>query len=217
VGAWDRGLFEWINHWPDDWNPFLKFFSVALNQGWVKVAFGLMLLGMILRSERTRKTVLLALIAIGIANTMTNVVKEAFPTNRPFNDQARYALLKDDGYVLVQTETGTRSTVPKDFNGVFLRVGESKSKGTASAHSANMAALAFAMCYFLGYWGLPWVGVALLTGVSRIYTGAHYPSQVLLGWLAGVFAAFVVIKTWEAWTRSRKIVQSDEDDGTELA
>lgn len=212
MGAWDQGLFEWINHWPHAWNPFLKFFSVALSMPWVKVALGTIILGMALRGERSRKAVLLALVAVGIANTMTNIAKEAFPTNRPFNDQPRYALLKDQGFVLVQTETGTRSKVPKDFNGVFVRVGDSKSKGTASAHSANMAALAFAMCYFLRLWGIPWVAVALLTGISRIYTGVHYPSQVMLGWLCGAFAAFVVIKTWEAWSRRQDVVQSGEDE-----
>ena len=212
MGAWDQGLFEWINHWPHSWNPFLKFFSVALNQTWVKAVLGVVILGMAVRGERSRKAVLLALIGVGIANTMTNIAKEAFPSNRPFNNQSRYALLKDDGYVLVQTHTGTRSKVPKDFNGVFLRVGDSKSKGTASAHSANMAALAFAMTYFLRGWGIPWIGVALLTGLSRIFTGAHYPSQVMFGWLCGIFAAFVVIKTWEAWTGRGVVVQSGEDE-----
>lgn len=217
MGEWDRGLFRWINHWPDDWNPFLKFFSVALNQGWVKIAFGAMILGMVWRGERTRKTVLLALVAIGIANTITNVAKEAFPVERPFNHQVRYAVLKDKGFVLVHRDSGSQSKVPKDFDGVYVRVGESKSKGTASAHSANMAALAFAMAYFLRWWGLPWIGVALATGISRVYTGAHYPSQVMLGWLAGVFAAFVVIKTWEALQRARNRVESEDDEGPELA
>jgi undecaprenyl-diphosphatase len=77
------------------------------------------------------------------------------------------------------------------------------SYGTASAHAANMAAVAFVTTYFLGKWGYPWIVVAFLTGLSRIYMGLHYPSQVLLGWFCGAFSAFLVIKTWEAYLRVR--------------
>lgn len=203
MGSWNDAIFRWINHWPQDWNPFIKFFSVALSLKWVKIGFGLMLVGMLVRGAKTRKAVLLALISIGMANTMTNVFKEALPMNRPFQDAA---------FVKVEDRVASR-----DRDLVLLRVGHSDSKGTASAHSANMAALAFAMVYFLGWWGTPWIAVALLTGISRIYTGAHYPYQVLLGWACGLFAAVVVIKTWEAFVRMRNGVQSEEDEAPELA
>lgn len=196
-------LFHWINKWPESWSSFLHFFSVALSQPWVKIGFGILLLAMLLRGERTRKAVILTLVSIGIANTMTNVAKEAFPMNRPFQDM---------GYV----DEAVQFTAA-NADRAYLRVGHSDSKGTASAHSANMAALAFGMCYFLGLWGTPWILVALLTGLSRIYTGAHYPSQVALGWLCGAFAAFVVIKTWEALAQRRSGVQSEGDERPELA
>lgn len=162
-----------------------------------------MLLGMLARGAKTRKAVLLALISIGIANTTTNIFKEGLPMNRPFQDAA---------YEKVE------ATLPPNAKEVILlRVGHSDSKGTASAHSANMAALAFVMTYFLGWWGAPWIAVAFLTGLSRIYTAAHYPYQVLLGWFVGAFCAFVVIKTWEAFVRSRNGVQSEENETPELA
>jgi undecaprenyl-diphosphatase len=196
----DWRLLDWVNHWPEGWNPFLKFFSVALNQGWVKVGFALMIIAMVWRGPKTRKAVILALLSIGLANTLTNVFKESFPVNRPFQD-APYSQDGGRTYKNLFSEAGPS---------IILRVGHSDSKGTASAHSANMAALAFAMCYFLRRWGIPWVVVALFTGISRVYTGAHYPSQVLLGWACGVFAAFVVIKTWEAFVSRRSGVQSGE-------
>ncbi len=202
MGGLNGQLFDWINKWPEAWNPFLKFFSVALSQGWVKIGFAFMIVAMLWRNERTRKAVLLALVAIGIANTMTNVAKEAYQGNRPFQDL---------GYVSEPTEFTLQNQ-----DKVFLRVGHSDSRGTASAHSANMAALAFTMCFYLRWWGLPWALVALLTGISRIYTGAHYPYQVGLGWLCGIFAALVVIKTWEAFVRLRGGVQWEADDVPEL-
>lgn len=203
MGSWNDSIFWSINHWPQEWNSFLKFFSVALSLPVVKIGFGLMLIGMLARNPKTRKAVLLALISIGIANTITNVFKEGLPMNRPFQDKAFEKV---------------EETLPPNANeAVLLRVGHSDSKGTASAHSANMAALAFAMCYFLRRWGTPWIAVALLTGISRIYTGAHYPYQVLLGWGCGLFSALVVIKTWEAFVRMRNGVQSEENESPELA
>jgi undecaprenyl-diphosphatase len=200
----DGLIFDGINKWPQDWNGFLTFFSIALSLPAVKIFFGLLIIGMLWRSQKTRKTVLLALVSIGIANTITNVAKEGFPMNRPFQDM---------GYVKEEAQFNDMFD-----HRVYLRVGHSNSKGTASAHSANMAALAFAFCYFLGWWGTPWIAVALLTGISRVYTGAHYPSQVLMGWACGIFAAFVVIKTWEAFVRGRTGVQSGiEDERPELA
>jgi undecaprenyl-diphosphatase len=217
VGTWDQSLFDWINHWPQSWNLFLKFFSIALNLPVVKIFFGLLIIAMIVRGEKTRKAVLLALISIGIANTITNVAKEGFPMKRPFQDR-EFAMHKKGDLAMIDRGFSKITVWPDKYEGVILRVGHSDSRGTASAHSANMAALAFAFCYFLGWWGTPWIAVALLTGISRVYTGAHYPSQVLLGWACGIFAAFVVIKTWEAFVKRRTGVQSGvEDERPELA
>jgi undecaprenyl-diphosphatase len=65
--------------------------------------------------------------------------------------------------------------------------------------------MAVAACFLYGFRPLGWVWlvVAVLTGLSRVYVGVHYPSQVLLGWLCGAFAAMVVLKCADAWARLR--------------
>ena len=59
--------------------------------------------------------------------------------------------------------------------------------------------------------GIRWAGVAtgltvpFLTGLSRIALGAHYPSDVVGGWLAGlaiVALAAVLIRTARAMVRA---------------
>lgn len=76
------------------------------------------------------------------------------------------------------------------------------SYGTASAHSANMAAIATALWMVLGWrWGLAWAVIALLTGLSRIYNGVHFPSQVLLGWTVGIFVGWLMTHTFNAGAR----------------
>ena len=49
------------------------------------------------------------------------------------------------------------------------------------------------MTLALGWrWGAPWIVVALLVGVSRVYVGVHFPSQVVFGWTLGIASGVVV-------------------------
>ena len=64
-----------------------------------------------------------------------------------------------------------------------------------------------AKAYFLGVAGL----LTLLVGVSRVYMGVHYPTDVLAGWTAGLVWALV------CWLVARQLqrrgaVERDEDE-----
>lgn len=166
----DQRILLWINHWPDGF-LFLRAFSVALNYASVKFVFALLIIGMLVRSAKSRVAVLLALLAVGLANPITDFFKHNFPYHRPFQPM----------------ELGSQ---------VILRVGYANSMGTVSAHSANMAAVATVMTLTLGRWGWIWIAIAFFTGLSRIYVGAHYPWQVMGGWLTGTLTGFAVVLTY---------------------
>ncbi len=155
--------------------PTMRFFSEALNYPSVKVLFGLLLIGLLAANNQTRKTAVQALLAVLIANGLTDALKAVWPQHRPF----------------------------QELNHVILWVGPSASHGTASAHSANMAAVAFVFVWHLRWWGAPWAAVAIIVGFSRVFCGAHYPHQVLLGWLCGLAAGFSVAKGWELIQKAR--------------
>jgi undecaprenyl-diphosphatase len=174
-------IFRAINHWPEWMAPTMRFFSTATDYIEFKLFLLLLVIGMMVYRPLTRKTAVEALIAFPIANGITDLFKHNLPMPRPF----------------------------QELSDVIVRLGTTDSAGTASAHSANMAAVAFVFTYHLKWAGTPWILVALLTGLSRIYTGMHYPYQVLLGWSSGILAGFLVCKTWELIQAKRAPVLED--------
>lgn len=171
----DEAIFRWINGWPDFPAPLFVFLSDATKMTSGRLILGLAALGLLVAGNATRKALFLGLAAVGLANEITDVLKGTFPDPRPC----------------------------VELSDITLRVGKLTSSGTASAHSANMAALAIVFWLAFKWRGSVWIAVALLTGLSRIYVGVHYPSQVLFGWTCGVFAGLVVWFSWAAWVKLR--------------
>lgn len=86
------------------------------------------------------------------------------------------------------------------LSGVLTPVGPSSSHSFPSSHATNMGgtmlllSLAYpAYAWFFGFW-------ALAAGLSRIYLGLHYPSDVLGGYLLGMVIG------WGVWSGLRKWV-----------
>lgn len=91
-----------------------------------------------------------------------------------------------------------------------FRVNKLTSFGTASAHSANMMAVATAFLYYWRRAGYVWLVIAVLTGLSRIYVGVHYPYQVLFGWAVGAVVSLAMIAVWEGCKKNRGVPQDEE-------
>ena len=180
LGAIDKSLFHWINQWPDSFAPVFVYFSEATKAKEFRIwTIGLILAVLVLyiaKAGKWRTAALLALLAWPIANGFTEAFKTAIPMLRPCNE----------------------------LSDVILRVGKLESFGTTSSHAANMAAVAFVFMYYLRGWGAPWIVVAILTGLSRIYVGVHYPSQVFLGWICGAVSGLIAVKTYEAFVTLRR-------------
>lgn len=179
MSSWDRSLFYAINHGSDSLAPILVPFSKGFDDWGKKLVLLLIVVALISRRQ-TRAGGIVAGFGWIVANGITDLLK-LIPFSRPCN------VLPD----------------------VMNRISQSSSMGTASAHSANMAFVATAFALYFRWWSLPWIAAALITGYSRVYVGAHFPSQVLLGWSVGVGTAFGLRELERVITRRRTNLQSD--------
>lgn len=169
----DRWIFLRLNApAPEWWGDLLYFLSEGNKMDSVRI--GLLLFAVVcLIYPKTRKATFIALLAWPLANGFAEALKYGFMMPRPSHPEFGFAE-------------------------AIVRVDRLTSFGTASAHAANMAAVAGAYLLAFRPLGYAWAVVAVLTGISRIYVGVHYPYQVLLGWIVGLFCALLMYKMWEA-------------------
>ncbi|HEY3780011.1 MAG TPA: phosphatase PAP2 family protein [Fimbriimonadaceae bacterium] len=142
----------------------------------VRVVLVILAIALIAAGPKTRKAAIFALAGVLLANFSCDLLKNHVPVNRPCVDMADV---------------------------INHGVGFLTSKGTASAHAANTAAIAFAFTYFLRWWGVIPILLSFFTGIARIYVGVHYPSQVLYGWIVGAAVGALLIYSYRFY-ESRK-------------
>lgn len=117
-----------------------------------------------------RPTLVLAAVICAATLVLNSILKLAFRRARPENDYTQSMLLDTFSF--------------------------------PSGHSANAAVIFGFIAYVtLNMLVAPWAYVvaALLillvigVGISRVYLGAHYPSDVLIGWLVGSMGLAIII------------------------
>ncbi|MER7044765.1 bifunctional phosphatase PAP2/diacylglycerol kinase family protein [Streptomyces jumonjinensis] len=163
---WDRQLFDTVaaRRWPGA-EPVLPKLSRAADHGvlWFGVAAGIAVLG---SGARARRAAVRGVASLAVASAVVNTLgKRSVRRARP----------------LIDAVPVIRQLKRQPFTTSF-----------PSGHAASAAAFTTGVALESGRWGAAAAPVAASVAFSRVYTGVHYPSDVLAGLTLGVGAAFVV-------------------------
>ena len=164
-------------------NPFLDQVLPAFSDKDYVVIPGFVVLVLLVYFGRRRvRTCVLALVcALAFSDALTeHALKNIFNEKRP------YAVLEN-----VHVHRGGKWVL---YDPAWYAFDKRQSNAFPSSHAANIAAVA-AVLFFLHrrtLWGT--VPLALAVGLSRVYTGNHYPLDVLAGYFWGGACGFAMFK-----------------------
>jgi undecaprenyl-diphosphatase len=174
----DVAVFRWVNL---GWScPFLDhFFSfiTSINHFWPLIAF-LFLYWLWKGGAKGRWLVLSLIVAVVLSDQIsTNVVKPLVERARPCNA----------------------------LDGVLTPAGKSSAYSFTSTHATNIASSMLLLCLAFKPWTRLFILIAFLIGLSRVYLGLHYPSDILGGYALGALLGYSV---WLGVEKYRVLMQN---------
>lgn len=171
--ALDQNTLLWIQDSVRS-DALTPFFILLTRLGDLAMVWILVSMALLL-SNRTQATGIMALSSLGLAALIDNVLlKNIIARIRPYE------------------------VVPGLQNLIEIQTDFSFPSG----HTGSSFAVAVVLLVMLPKrYGIPAVILALLIGLSRLYLGVHYPTDVLAGILIGTLIAFVVVAIGAYWMR----------------
>lgn len=147
----------------------IGFYTNLGNAGMLFIVLALLMLCF----KKTRKAGMTALLALAVGFVCTNLIlKHLIARSRPWLDVA----------------------------GLIPLIDESDPNSFPSGHTTCAFAFASALWHTAPRKWMKWsaLAAAILMGYSRLHVGVHYPSDVMVGVLIGLFAG------WAAWSLCKK-------------
>jgi undecaprenyl-diphosphatase len=174
----DRQLFLALNHGLNNgFNDFFIGYATWLGFGWISYPIAVLALLALGKRQFRANTLALAASAI-VGGIVLHVVKNAVHAPRPLTVFAS-DITAGKVYVNVMFERLYQNSFPSGHTQIAFTV-------------ATVLLWAFARAGKLKWWDVVIIlGAASLIGVSRIYVGAHFPTDVLGGAVLGGGTALV--------------------------
>jgi undecaprenyl-diphosphatase len=197
----------WTSPWADRALAFVSDFGA-----WKVWLFLMVVLAVALGNFRLRAAILAAGLAIGLSDGIgVNLLKHAVARPRPSQVEpgvrmvslgaATHGFPRITGLLSDPVVTFPHGTEEPEVPGQLAAEGVT-GRSFPSGHAANNMAVATVLILFFGWRGALYLPYALLIGYARIYTGAHWPTDVLAGFLLGLIGGILSVKLLEIlWRR----------------
>lgn len=196
----DESLFHLIN---ERWtNPALDLFMAALSnvEIWRPLLIGVVIFMLVFGGFQGRACLFCILIALGIGEQFTGILKSTIDRHRP--KQVESVRL-----VQLQKTRPAFMTLLKKPTVRFSDQSDRKRSGPSfpSGHMTNNTAIALCFTLFYRRGWIYWIVTALI-GYSRVYLGAHWPSDIVATFFLAVGETLLVLALLELlwrWVASK--------------